>query len=188
MSSKRQLLIDTALGLFYHKGIHAVGVNEILAMSGIAKKTLYSHFESKNALLMAALEVRHERFMTWLSQTLDNTQTSQQLIEQLFKGLATWFNSEDDTLGPFRGCFFINTSAEFSEVDELITAYCRAHKEAVRDEIARHLPEKNEPLLEAIFVMMEGAIVTAQMTHQGELLCQRSSAMLTRLCNVQNQA
>lgn len=38
MDEKRRLLIDTAFQLFYEKGINSVGINEILTVSGIAKK------------------------------------------------------------------------------------------------------------------------------------------------------
>lgn len=56
MSKKRQQLINIALQLFYEKGINSVGINEILSVSGIAKKTLYNHFTSKEDLVLAALE------------------------------------------------------------------------------------------------------------------------------------
>ncbi|WP_299666825.1 TetR/AcrR family transcriptional regulator [uncultured Psychromonas sp.] len=56
MNKKRQLLIDTALSLFYKKGINTIGINEILQVSGVAKNTLYNHFSSKEELILAALE------------------------------------------------------------------------------------------------------------------------------------
>jgi AcrR family transcriptional regulator len=66
MSKKRQQLIDTALPLFYEKGINSVGINEILSVSGIAKKTLYNHFTSKEELVLAALEQRNDNLMAYL--------------------------------------------------------------------------------------------------------------------------
>ncbi|MBF4438000.1 TetR/AcrR family transcriptional regulator, partial [Vibrio cholerae] len=66
MNPKRQLLIDTALNLFYKNGINSIGINEVISVSGIAKRTLYSHFESKEALILAALQKRHEIFTFWL--------------------------------------------------------------------------------------------------------------------------
>lgn len=35
MSKKRQLLIETALDLFYRHGINSIGINEILKVSGL---------------------------------------------------------------------------------------------------------------------------------------------------------
>ena len=63
VNDKRTQLIDTALQLFYLQGIHAIGINEILATSGIAKKTLYNHFASKEALIQACVIERDKRFM-----------------------------------------------------------------------------------------------------------------------------
>jgi len=56
VESKRNLLITRAFELFYTKGIHAVGINEILQYSGVAKKTLYHHFTSKDELVIATLK------------------------------------------------------------------------------------------------------------------------------------
>ena len=53
---RRQDLIDTALRLFYEHGIHAIGINQVLQEAGVAKQTLYNHFESKDSLVEAAVE------------------------------------------------------------------------------------------------------------------------------------
>ena len=76
MNKKSELLIDTALALFYTKGINSIGINEILKTSGVAKRTLYSHFESKEALILAALNQRHKKFITWLAEQLSETELS----------------------------------------------------------------------------------------------------------------
>ena len=52
MSNKRELLTKTALDLFYKNGINSVGINEILKVSGVAKKTLYNYFGSKEELVL----------------------------------------------------------------------------------------------------------------------------------------
>ena len=49
---KRTHIILTALSLFYQKGIHSVGINEIISVAGVAKKTMYHHFASKDELLL----------------------------------------------------------------------------------------------------------------------------------------
>ena len=58
----RVQLIDTALDLFDRHGFHAVGIDKILSAAGLAKMTLYHHFESKEALIVAALEKRDAGF------------------------------------------------------------------------------------------------------------------------------
>ncbi|MCG1039814.1 transcriptional regulator, TetR family [Burkholderia sp. b14] len=47
MREKRQILLDTAARLFAQYGFHAVGIDRIIAESGIPKMTMYQHFASK---------------------------------------------------------------------------------------------------------------------------------------------
>ncbi len=71
MATRRDHLIDTALRLFYQQGYHATGIDRILAESGVAKMTLYKHFRSKDELILAALQLRDERFRNWLMAEME---------------------------------------------------------------------------------------------------------------------
>ena len=51
----REILLETALSLFYEKGYDAVGVQEIVDQAGVTKPTLYYYFGSKRGLLEALL-------------------------------------------------------------------------------------------------------------------------------------
>lgn len=164
MSKKRQILIDTALELFYRNGINSIGINEILKSSGVAKRTLYTDFDSKEALILAALHQRHERFMDWLESKLSDSDSDTDVIQNLFNALVSWFDNQEPALGDFRGCFFINTSAEFSDTDSEISRFCNQHKQQVRRVIQKHLHSKDPLLLESICVLKEGAITTAHMS------------------------
>lgn len=165
MNKKRQLLIDTALSLFYKKGINTIGINEILQVSGVAKNTLYNHFSSKEELILAALEQRHQLFMEWLTIKIRAVNTNKELIKCLFDALQSWFNNTDPVLGNFRGCFFINSSAEFSDKNGKISLFCQQHKEQIRHLIEQHLIEENPLLLDAICIMKEGAICAAYVSN-----------------------
>ena len=59
-SEIRGHLLETALRLFNQNGYHATGIDLIIAESGVAKTTLYRHFETKDDLILAALERRDE--------------------------------------------------------------------------------------------------------------------------------
>jgi AcrR family transcriptional regulator len=181
MSPKRQRLIDTALDLFYKNGINSIGINEILSVSGVAKRTLYSHFDGKEALIIATLEQRHSTFMRWLEEQLTESQSDKEVIERLFSGLHHWFSHNEPKLGRFRGCFFINTSAEFGDSNHNILHFCSQHKQSVRQAIANHLRSNNELLLDAICIMQEGAIVTAHLTGNTQEVTSRCIEILTTL-------
>ncbi|BBN81488.1 TetR family transcriptional regulator [Pseudoalteromonas sp. A25] len=164
MSKKRQLLIDTALSLFYKQGIHAVGINEILLVSGVAKRTLYSHFSSKEELLIAALETRHCVFIQWLENKLSNAKNDLEVVSLLFQSLESWFDDNEPLLGEFRGCFFINTCAEYNDVTCEIRKSCEQHKLRVRQVVASKISNENQDSVTIICTLMEGAIVTAQVS------------------------
>ncbi|QSX37807.1 TetR/AcrR family transcriptional regulator [Shewanella sedimentimangrovi] len=161
MSGKREALIDSALALFYSKGVNSIGINEILATAGIAKKTLYSHFQGKEDLLLAVLARRDAIYLQWLDDKLSQCVSNKELVRRLFAALEHWFLGEDSELGDFRGCFFINTAAEFSDPNSAVSLYCKAHKQRVRELIARNMPEENGALLDLICLLKEGAIVSA---------------------------
>ena len=55
MGSKREGLITTAVDLFAKQGFHANGIDTILEQSGVAKRTLYMHFRSKEELIIARM-------------------------------------------------------------------------------------------------------------------------------------
>ena len=161
MSDKQQLLINTALDLFYKNGINSVGINEVLKVSGVAKKTLYRYFDSKDALIIATLEQRHTIFITWLESSVENSVDNKEFIKKLFSALTRWFNNQVPALIDFRGCYFINTAAEFTWQNENISCFCQQHKENVRMMLKTQMPIFEQSLFELICMLKEGAITSA---------------------------
>lgn len=163
---KKQQLVETALTLFYRHGVHAVGINQILEQSAIAKKTLYHHFVSKDELLMATLELRHQRFYQWLEQQLISADPAGP-AEKLFDALTLWFEGKAEILGPFFGCYFQNCAAEYHGPDSAVLALCAQHKLKIRDLVNTHLQsyqlseEAQSLLLDGLMLLKEGAISMA---------------------------
>ncbi|USD40289.1 TetR/AcrR family transcriptional regulator [Vibrio sp. SCSIO 43135] len=184
MSKKRQLLIDTALELFYTQGINSIGINEVLKVSGVAKKTLYSHFESKDALILAALEQRHSVFIQWLESKLADAPDDESLIRQLFGALDEWFHGESKELGAFRGCFFINTSAEFSQQSPEILGQCQLHKQQVKALLDDRLQCPSPLLLDTLCTLKEGAISSAHVSHDRDAAKRCIEPLLVLLSSV----
>ena len=65
--SARERILETAYELFSRHGIRAVGVDTIIATSGVAKMSLYRHFSSKDELVLEFLQERERR---WTEQWL----------------------------------------------------------------------------------------------------------------------
>jgi AcrR family transcriptional regulator len=171
MSLKKNELTDTALQLFYQLGIHAVGINEILKESGIAKKTLYNHFKSKDDLIIAAIMKRDNNFTTWFKNKLAEAPAGENALLNVFHGLDHWFKSEVIPLGEFRGCFFLNASAEYKGINADIYELCKDHKLQIRALIYEHVKvicssslDANE-LTNTLCILKEGCISTAFVQH-----------------------
>ncbi|EPH6098630.1 TetR/AcrR family transcriptional regulator, partial [Vibrio cholerae] len=107
-------------------------------------------------------------------------QSNQEVIHRLFSALANWFQNKESMLGDFRGCFFINTSAEFSDINSEIFRFCNLHKEHVRQIISSHLKSGDGSLLDAICIMKEGAIVTAHLSGDGKEITSKCIEMLKK--------
>src|SRR5689334_17367504 len=56
----RERILETAYDLFSRRGIHDVGIDELVERAGVAKATLYKHFSSKDELVLGFLEQREQ--------------------------------------------------------------------------------------------------------------------------------
>ena len=59
--SVRDRILNTARELFYREGARAVGVDTVVAQSGVAKTSLYRWFPSKDALIVGGARSRKRR-------------------------------------------------------------------------------------------------------------------------------
>ena len=158
--SARERILVTAHDLFYRDGIRATGVDRIIAASGVAKLTFYRHFASKDDLVRAFLEDRHERWMAWFVDALGrHGAVPGGGLAPLADALAEWFADP-----AFRGCAFINTVAEVGGSLSGALAIAQRHKADMTEVIAGLLPSGPHQAGAALSaaVAVDGAIVQAQ--------------------------
>jgi AcrR family transcriptional regulator len=120
-------ILTAAGGLFYSEGIRAVGIDRIIEEARVAKATLYRHFPSKDHLVAAYLQDRHDRVIRSLQEVLDTTGTPRDQITVIFERLYEKADSPE-----FRGCAFALAVAEHGD-SERVVSVARTHKKAVRD-------------------------------------------------------
>ena len=121
----RERLLDAAEALIYAGGIHATGVDAIVRAAGAARKSFYTYFDSKDALVAAALSRRDERWMRWfVAGTLARGRTPQARLIGMFDVLREWFASDG-----FHGCAFLNAAGEIASPDDPVRVVARQHKE-----------------------------------------------------------
>lgn len=160
-------LVESALQLFYERGFHATGIDMILTKANASKPTLYKYFDSKDALILAALRRRDESVRRWLISVIEQRATAPaERILALFDVLAEWFQAPD-----FQGCMFINATAEYAQHDHPVHQASAEHKRAFGQYILTLAKGANvanpEELTAQVLLLMEGAIATAHVTGPG---------------------
>ncbi|MFN8197984.1 MAG: TetR/AcrR family transcriptional regulator [Nakamurella multipartita] len=107
-SPARERILETAFRLFYARGIRAVGVDLIIAESGVAKATFYKHFPAKDELVLAYLDKVDGIWTGQLQAAAEaaGSNPADQLVG-LFDALGTACRRDG-----YRGCAFINAAAE----------------------------------------------------------------------------
>jgi AcrR family transcriptional regulator len=106
----RERILTTAYRLFTRRGIRAVGTDEVISVSGVARATLYRHFPSKNDLVLAVLQRREELWTLGLveQQSRLRGETPEEQLLAIFDVFHDWFQKRED----FDGCSFINVLIE----------------------------------------------------------------------------
>jgi AcrR family transcriptional regulator len=154
----RDRIVDTAYDLFSRHGIRAVGVDRIVAESGVAKMSLYRHFASKDDLVLTFLQERERRWTNeWLRAEVERRgATPAQRMLAIFDVFGEWFRIDD-----FEGCSFINVLLEFDD---------RGNR--VRQASVEHLGNIRAFLQE--LATEAGAVDPAGLAHQWHILMKGS--------------
>ena len=134
---KKQQLVSAAFQLFYQRGVHQVGINEVLSTAGVAKKTLYHHFPAKQELLLAVLEQRATDWLNWMAGRLSQVEQGAPALEAFFLALHDWFAGEVSQLHSFHGCFFTKVALEVHE--QAVQARCQQFRLDFAALLAPHL-------------------------------------------------
>lgn len=84
-------ILTKAYGLFYKEGFARVSVDAIAQAVGVTKRTLYNHFESKDALIAAVLEHQHHHTLARIQGWgIKRAQNPSELLAALFDNLEQW--------------------------------------------------------------------------------------------------
>ena len=156
-SPPRDRILDTAFRLFYARGIRGVGVDLIIAESGVAKATFYKHFPAKDQLVLAYLDKVDGIWTDQLREAAAaaGPDPADQLVG-LFDALGTACRREG-----YRGCAFINAAAE-APSGTPVHARTVAHKHAVlawlRDLAAQAGADDPDSLARSLALLLDGGL------------------------------
>ena len=152
----RERILDTACELFYAHGIHAVGVDRLIAESGVAKATLYKQFPSKDDVVAAYLRRMDDSWRRQLrSAALAAGDDPREQLFGLFVALEN--AAREGTLG----CAFINAAAESvpgSEVHARTVEHKRAVRSSVRELAAAAGAGDPDGLARSLTLLLDGGL------------------------------
>lgn len=155
----RERILVAAHALFYTGGIRATGVDKIIELSSVSKVTFYRQYASKDDLIRAYLDYRHEKWISWFQASLVNaTGSGLSAAQALVATLRTWFSQSD-----FRGCAFLNAAAEIGSSDPEILAVVRRHKQEMSTVLDKLFGGDDVSAGRTLSLLIDGAIVHVQM-------------------------
>lgn len=164
--SARDRLLAAADELFYAEGVHTVGIDRVIERAGVAKASLYSCFGSKEELVRAYLEGRHERRRSRLIHGLQRYESPRDRLLGVFDVLA-----ESAESSGFRGCAFYNASAE-SPADGPIRQVADANRQWTRQlftDLARDAGVGDPAALaDQLVVLYDGATAGSRMDRSAQ--------------------
>jgi AcrR family transcriptional regulator len=150
---------------FSTQGFAESSVAQLKAACNVSLRTLYKHYPSKEAMIVAALEYRHQRYLTFLLN--DNPNKGIEPVIHIFQKLELWMTES----APY-GCLSMNAIAAFPD-NALISKAVKEHKAEVRHMLGQQ--SNREDLATALFILHEGvssawpvlgseAVISAQKT------------------------
>src|SRR5689334_9375847 len=157
-SEARTRLLTTATRIFYAEGIHAVGVDRIIAEAKVTRATFYRHFPGKEDLILAYLREVHrmERGQIDAAITAGNRSPADLLV-----AIAAAIAANIQSPG-FRGCAFLNAAAEYPDQDHPVHQEILAHRQWFLDTLttlmAQVHAETAEPAARHFVMLRDGAM------------------------------
>ena len=122
-SDARERIVDSAMQLIHARSAGAVGVQEICARAGVKKGSFYHFFDSKQDLIVAALEAHWlmAKREVW-APALDTKRAPLARIDALVAAIHAQARKMVRQTGQFYGCGMGNLAAEVSTQDEAVRA------------------------------------------------------------------
>ncbi len=163
----RERLLTAADELFYAEGVHTVGIDRVIEHAGVAKASLYNTFGSKENLVQAYLERRHQATVSALQRAVERHRDPRARLLAVFDAQAEVFAQPG-----FRGCAF-NTAAAEAPEGGLIQQAADQYRADIRNlltGLARDVGAA-EPaaLARQLQLLYDGGGLAAQMDHDPDI-------------------
>jgi AcrR family transcriptional regulator len=159
----RERILATADRLFYTKGVHAVGVQEVIDECGCGKNLLYREFPSKDDLVVAYLKQRQAEWRATIDAAI--APFAGDPVRQLLTLVRTVVEQVGDP--DWRGCPFNRADSEFSNdghpIHQEAVTQRRAQLDLIRDLAAQTGAADPDTLAARLQLIMDGVGINGAM-------------------------
>lgn len=176
-------MVATADALFAVEGVTPVSMDRIAASARVPQEVLRAAFPSKRQLVVAALQHRHQDWMSGLAATERATDNPRDRLLTVFTYLEQCFADSS-----YRGCAFINGYGELGRQEPAVQQLADDHLRQVEQHIAMLCDAAALPahLAPALTLLLRGAQVEAAIhgTTQPARTARTAAAMLIAVYDV----
>lgn len=124
--STRTRLLDAADELLFTHGVTGTPVDRILERAGVSPATMYRAYASKEDLVAAALDRRHQEWLTVWDAAVDRAGDDRTRLLAVFDAL-----EEFHARSGARWCAFLGTAAEYADPPPVLAAAVRQETESL---------------------------------------------------------
>ena len=156
--STRTRLLDAADQLLFTRGVMSTPVDRVLERAGVSPATLYRAYGSKEGLVAAALERRHEAWLAAWDAAVAAAGDDRARLLAVFDVLEDFRTGSDRA----RWCAFLGTAAEYADPPPVLAAALRTESESLHQRLERlAVPVAGEAaadLAEALTLVVSGRL------------------------------
>jgi AcrR family transcriptional regulator len=158
-------ILATAAELFYAHGLRGVGIDQVIAESGVAKSTLYVHFRTKDDLVAAYLRRTDDSWMAQLQAAAERAgdAAGDQLVG-LFDALQDAFDRHG-----FFGCPFVSAGVEApldSEARAITVRHVQRRQGWLTELSSKAGADDPQALARHIGLLIDGALASGRLLQE----------------------
>ncbi len=163
-------IVEAARELFCRHGIHATGIDRILAEAGASKMALYGRFGSKDALLREVLAREGADWRAGFFAALEASDPDPVVrLQAVAVAMERWYRG-----GRFYGCAFMNAIAEHDKSEQWLRDVAGEHHGHVLTYLADLAAASGftEPTIVArqVLLLIDGATAALMVTNDPGVL------------------
>ncbi len=160
-ATTRDDILAATYRLLYRAGFARVSMDEIAAAAGVSKRTLYHHFDSKDALVAAVLDEQRAHALAQFRAWGAEAETPAGYVGAVFAAIEAWARRPH-----WLGSGFTRLSLELAHMPgHPARIAARQHKQEVAawlcDELSRRGARDSAALAGQVQIVMEGAMCLA---------------------------